>query len=192
MCNKAVFYCSTTQGTLTPGIPNHMGVKWLKTWGERMPRGFCKERKADSASPGCLQHLGVGRNRDIWKCAKTISARICALRVVRRSFWGDEQLGDGKSEWEGGRKKLGIGKDLPLSPSQKNGWVLVRLFKIPFSLWLALLFYWCKWTAGANLHGSNFSPSSTIFLFFFFLNPKFDFKNGDLDKILSAQQQLSF
>lgn len=27
-----------------------------------------------------------------------------ALGVVRRSFWGDEQLGDGKSEWEGGRE----------------------------------------------------------------------------------------
>lgn len=57
-----------------------------------------------------------------------------ALGVVRRSFWGDEQLGDGKSEWEGGRegeeasgrergrrsKELGIGKDLPIPPSQKH------------------------------------------------------------------------
>lgn len=102
-----------------------------------------------------------------------------ALWVVRISFWGDEQLQDVKSEWGGGRKRkqveergrkskdLGTGKDLPIPPSQKNGWVLVRLLKIPFSLLLSLLFYWCKWTAGAILNGSDFSPFSTIFPSFF-------------------------
>lgn len=69
-----------------------------------MPRGFCKERKAPSASPApwsgyTLRHAAAG------SAVKPVLPLEFALGVVRRSFWGDEQLGDGKSEWEGGRER---------------------------------------------------------------------------------------
>lgn len=61
-----------------------------------------QREKAHSASPGCLQHLGVGANWDTQqlKVIKLVLPPGFALGVVRRPFWGHEQLGDGK---EGGR-----------------------------------------------------------------------------------------
>lgn len=119
-----------------------------KNMGRKNAQRVLEREKAHWASPGCLQHLGVGANRDMQQCLKVLKPVLplgFALGVVTRSFWGHEQLGDGKREWEGGRKRkqkwkreseeeqeIGNRKRSPHTSLPKNGWALVRLLKILF------------------------------------------------------------